>query len=40
MEATYRALCEHSYANLTTEKIAAETDLSKAALHYHYGIKE
>jgi AcrR family transcriptional regulator len=40
MEATYRALCEHSYANLTTEKIAAETDLSKAALHYHYGTKE
>lgn len=40
MEATYRALCEHGYANLTTEKIAAETDMSKAALHYHYETKQ
>jgi AcrR family transcriptional regulator len=40
MEATYRALCEHGYANLTTQDIAAETDMSKAALHYHYETKQ
>jgi AcrR family transcriptional regulator len=40
MEATYRALCEHGYANLTTKDIAAETDMSRAALHYHYETKE
>ncbi|QLG26789.1 TetR/AcrR family transcriptional regulator [Halorarum halophilum] len=40
MEATYRALCEHGYADLTMQDIADETDKSKAALHYHFEGKE
>lgn len=40
MEATYRALCEQGYANLTTEQIATEADMSTAALHYHYETKQ
>jgi len=40
MEATYRALCTHGYADLTTQDIADESATSKAALHYHYDTKE
>ena len=40
MRATYRALCEHGYANLTTQNIADELDKSTALLHYHYDTKE
>jgi AcrR family transcriptional regulator len=40
LSATYRALCEHGYADLTTERIADEAGVSKAALHYHYDTKE
>jgi AcrR family transcriptional regulator len=40
MEATYRALCEHGYAELTMQRIADESDCSKAALHYHFDTKE
>lgn len=40
MAATYRALCEHGYANLTMKDIAAEFDKSKSLLHYHYDTKE
>lgn len=40
MGATYRALCEHGYAELTMRDIAEESDRSKAALHYHYDDKE
>jgi len=40
MEATYRALCEHGYADLTMQDIADESDKSTAALHYHYDTKE
>ena len=40
MEATYRALCEHGYADLTVQDIADETDRSKAALHYHFDGKD
>ncbi|MFB6085100.1 MAG: TetR/AcrR family transcriptional regulator [Halorientalis sp.] len=40
MSATYRALCTHGYADLTMQDIADETDLSKAALHYHYDSKQ
>jgi AcrR family transcriptional regulator len=40
MRATYRALCECGYANLTMQDIADETELSKAALHYHYDTKQ
>jgi len=39
MQATYCALCRHGYASLTTQDIAEESDLSKAALHYHYDSK-
>lgn len=40
MEATYRALCGHGYADLTMQDIADETDKSKAALHYHFDGKD
>jgi len=39
MDATYRALCTHGYADLTMQDIADEADKSKAALHYHYDSK-
>jgi AcrR family transcriptional regulator len=40
MSATYRALCAHGYADLTMQDIADETELSKAALHYHFDSKQ
>jgi AcrR family transcriptional regulator len=40
MQATYRALCEHGYADLTMQRIADESSLSKAAFHYHFDTKE
>lgn len=40
MAATYRALCKHGYANLTTQAIADEFDKTKAVLHYHYDTKD
>jgi AcrR family transcriptional regulator len=40
MSATYRALCEYGYADLTMQRIADESGRSKAALHYHYDTKE
>jgi AcrR family transcriptional regulator len=40
MAATYRALCEHGYADLTMADIAREADRSTALLHYHYDTKE
>jgi AcrR family transcriptional regulator len=40
MEATYRALCEHGYANLTMQAIADEFEKTKAVLHYHYDTKD
>ncbi|WP_247002520.1 TetR/AcrR family transcriptional regulator [Halosolutus gelatinilyticus] len=40
MDAIYRALCEHGYAELTMQRIADHTDKSKATLHYHYDTKE
>ncbi|QGN07235.1 TetR/AcrR family transcriptional regulator [Halorhabdus sp. CBA1104] len=40
MEATYRALGEHGYAELSISRIAAELDKSKAALYYHYDTKD
>ncbi|WP_339103557.1 TetR/AcrR family transcriptional regulator [Haloterrigena salinisoli] len=39
MEATYRALCERGYAELTMQDIAAESDRSKGTLHYHFDGK-
>ncbi len=40
MEATFVALCQHGYADITMEKIAEGSDKSKSTLHYHYGTKE
>lgn len=40
MRATYRALCEHGYADLTIQRIADEYGKSTAAIHYHYETKE
>jgi AcrR family transcriptional regulator len=39
MCATYRALCDRGYADLTMQDIADESVKSKAALHYHYDSK-
>lgn len=40
LDATWRALCATGYADLTMQDIADETDVSKAALHYHYDSKQ
>jgi len=39
LDATYLALCEHGYADLTIQTIADESDRSKATVHYHYDSK-
>lgn len=39
MCATYCALCEHGYADVTMADIAAASEKSKSALHYHYESK-
>jgi AcrR family transcriptional regulator len=40
MRATYRALRDHGYANLTIKRIAEEYGKSTAAIHYHYDTKD
>lgn len=40
MIATYEALCEHGYTELTAQAIADHTDKSKSLLFYHYDSKE
>lgn len=40
MLATYRALREYGYADLTVERIAAEYGKSTAAVHYYYETKD
>lgn len=40
MEATYRAVCNNGYANLTMQAIADEFDKTKGVLHYHYDTKQ
>lgn len=40
MDATYRALCKHGYADLSISKIAEEFDMSKSSLYYHYEDKD
>jgi len=40
MSATFDALCEHGYANLTMHAIADEFDKSKSLIHYHYDSKD
>jgi AcrR family transcriptional regulator len=39
MRATYRALCEHGYDDLTMRDIAAEFEKSRSLIHYHYESK-
>ncbi|KAA9395940.1 TetR family transcriptional regulator [Haloarcula sp. CBA1130] len=40
MQATYRALREHGYADLTIQRIADEYGKSTAAVHYYYDTKD
>lgn len=40
MDATFRALCTHGYADLSIANIAEEFDKSKSLLYYHYDSKE
>lgn len=40
MLATYRALQEYGYADLTIKRIAEEYGKSTAAVHYHYDTKD
>lgn len=40
LDATNRARCERGYADLALRAIAAEADVSEAAIHYHYGSKD
>lgn len=40
MRATYTALCDHGYANLTLRKIADEFEKSRGLVHYHYDSKD
>lgn len=40
MEATYRALCTHGYANLTIQKIGDEFSKSKSLVYHHYDGKD
>jgi len=37
--ATNRVLCEHGYAGLTIQKIADESSMTTAAIHYHFDTK-
>lgn len=40
IEATYRALCKHGYADLTIQRIADEASMTTAAVHYHFDTKK
>ena len=40
MRATYKALCEYGYADLTIERIAQKYGKTTAAIHYHYDTKD
>jgi len=39
MDATFRALANHGYADLTVQAIADEFEKSKSLIHYHYDSK-
>lgn len=39
-QSVLRALAQYGYAGLTTQKVAAESDKSEAALFYHYDTKD
>ena len=40
MQATYLALCEHGYADLTIQRIGDEFEKSKSLLYHHYEGKD
>ncbi|MEE6209070.1 TetR/AcrR family transcriptional regulator [Salarchaeum sp. III] len=40
LRATYHALCNHGFADLTMQAIADEAGVSKSLLHYHYDTKQ
>jgi len=40
MEATYDALCEHGYADLTIQRIGDEFPKSKSLVYHHYDSKD
>jgi len=40
IDATNRVLCKHGYAGLTIQKIADESSMTTAAIHYHFDTKE
>lgn len=40
MDATYRALCRHGYADVTVEKIADEFEKGKSSIYYHFNSKD
>jgi len=40
MQATYQALCEHGYAELTIQRIGDEFTKSKSLLYHHYDGKD
>ncbi|ATW88621.1 TetR family transcriptional regulator [Halohasta litchfieldiae] len=40
IRATGRSLCEYGYADLTMQRIAAESSVTTAAIHYHFDTKE
>lgn len=40
MKATYRALCEYGYVDLTIQRIGEEFEKSKSLIYYHYEGKD
>ena len=40
MDATYKALCRHGYADLTIEKIAEQSEKGKSNIYYHFDDKK
>jgi len=40
IDATNQVLCKYGYAGLTMQKIADESSLTTAAIHYHFDTKE
>lgn len=40
MEATFKALCKHGYADLSIQKIADESEKGKSSIYYHFDDKE
>lgn len=40
LRATFRALCDHGYANLTIDRIGAEFEKSTSLLYHHYDGKD